>query len=66
MSDVTYRATPIFMVCSPCFAWPGEVILATFYSEAEADDYIRQNVNPFLYIRQNVIYTDESRDTSTE
>jgi hypothetical protein len=61
-----YRAIPIFMVCSPEFAWPGERILAIFYSEEEANDYIRNEYNPFLYIRTNYIYSDDSRDSSTE
>jgi hypothetical protein len=60
------RAVPVFLVCGPSFAWPGEHIYAIFYTEEEANDYIKEEYNPFLYLRTNFIYTNESRDTSTE
>jgi len=47
-------------------AWPGEHIYAIFYTEKEANEYIGKELNPFLYIRTNFIYSDDSRDTSTE
>ena len=66
MDERTYRAVPVFLVCSPCFGWPGELISAIFYSEEEANSYIRNSSNPFHYIKQNIIYVDEARDSSTE
>lgn len=61
-----YRAIPVVLVCGPSMAWPGEHVYAIFYSEDEANEYIKNEVNPFLYIRTNFIYTDTSRDSSTE
>jgi len=61
-----YRTIPVFLVCSPSMAWPGEHIYAIFYTEEEANEYIGKEVNPFLYIRTNYIYSDEGRDTATE
>lgn len=61
-----YRNVPVFLVCGPSMAWPGEFIYAIFYSEDEANDYIRNEYNPFLYIRDHCISVDEARDTATE
>jgi hypothetical protein len=63
---MSYRATPVYLVCGPSFAWPGEHVFGVFYSEEDANEYIRNEINPFLFIRTNFLYTDDSRDTSTE
>lgn len=66
MLNRSYRTIPIYIVYAPCFSWPGEWIQAIFYSEEEAKEFVKESLNPYLYVRSNFIYVDESRDTSTE
>jgi len=61
-----YRKVPVFLVCAPSMAWPGEHIFAIFYTEREAKSWMKEQYNPFLYIRENEIFVDEARDTATE
>ena len=61
-----YREIPIFLVCGPSMCWPGEFIHFIFYTEEEANECMKNEHNPFLYIRKNHISVDEARDTSTE
>jgi hypothetical protein len=61
-----YRQIPVFLVCGPSMAWPGEFIYAIFYTEEEANTYIKSEYNPFLYIRIHSIFVDDSRSTATE
>lgn len=62
----TYREVPIYIVYSPSFCWPGETIESIFYHEEEANEYILERNNRYLFIRKNHIRVDESRDTATE
>lgn len=64
-----HKATPVYIVCSPSFPtlpalsiMSPEWIHGVFYTEEEAKEYLKDSLNPFLYIRSNYIYEGTDRN----